>query len=361
MPFRPWYRIPKISRTSRDRNGQFVASRRKPFHADSPRSSMDNTARWRYRYKTRPSPVTRFDGEGETAEGSPPWVEPAGRRDTDALAEDGAVVSRVGRCPGVRPLIPVHRCHGPASAGERAAERHDPFGGADVGRDRPRCIRTRRGIARPRSGSRAQSRIALGIHAARLLEEPLRGRQRCRPHVRVGRRGDRARGQTQSAFDAILEPLVRLDPVGRGGLWERVARPDRTDLIREPFVQLPHVYHEVGEHGDVGQRLHGDRRPEGVGGRHAGEDLAAVHLHPARATRGVEAGVPERERRIAMQLDPPEGLEDRGACVDRHLEAVEPPPRVPALVAVDAERPGRRRGAVRVTGFAHASLRSVSA
>jgi hypothetical protein len=71
--------------------------------------------------------------------------------------------------------------------------------------------------------------------------------------------------------------------------------------------------------------------------------------------------MPERERPIAMQLDPPEGLEDRGAGADRHLEAVEPPPRVAALVAVDAERPGRRQGAVRVAGFAHASLRSVSA
>ena len=39
--------IPKISKTSRERNSQLVASRRNPLHADSPRSSIDNTARCR--------------------------------------------------------------------------------------------------------------------------------------------------------------------------------------------------------------------------------------------------------------------------------------------------------------------------
>ena len=45
--------------------------------------------------------------------------------------------------------------------------------------------------------------------------------------------------------------------------------------------------------------------------RDAGEPLAAVHPHPARAARGVEARVPQRERAVVVQLDPTEGLEHR--------------------------------------------------
>ena len=67
--------------------------------------------------------------------------------------------------------------------------------------------------------------------------------------------------------------------------------------------------------------------------------------------------MPERERPVPVQLDPPERIEHRGSRADGYLERIEPPSRVPPLVAIDAEPPGRRRR----VGRAHANLRSVSA
>ena len=112
--------------------------------------------------------------------------------------------SRRGRRPAGSRAVP--------SARQRAPELHDPLRRTHVRGTRLRALERR--VASPRGVVPVrplEDRADVG--AARFLQHPLGVRQRGRPDVRVVGRHDGARGQAEAALDAILEPLVRVDPV----------------------------------------------------------------------------------------------------------------------------------------------------
>src|SRR4029450_11209079 len=90
----------------------------------------------------------------------------------------------------------VARSRAPASAGERAPERHDPLRGPDVRGARGRALEDR--VAAP--GTRrivGPVEDPVAVDPARFFEETLGGGERGGPDVAVGRGRDGAGGQAE--------------------------------------------------------------------------------------------------------------------------------------------------------------------
>ena len=117
------------------------------------------------------------------------------------------------------------------------------------------------------------------------------------------------------------------------------ARADDRVLVGEAREEAVHLDDQVGEDGKVRERLDRDLIAVVLDRAHARERLAAVDLNTAGAARCVQTGMPERQRRIAVALDPPQRIEHRRVRPDRDLELVEALAAVASLVAVDAEAP----------------------
>ena len=111
-------------------------------------------------------------------------------------------------------------------------------------------------------------------------------------------------------------------------------------LVGEAREEAVHLDDQVGEDRQVRQRLDRDLWSVVLDRAHASERLAAVDLHAAGAARGMQAGMPQRQRRIAVALDPAQGIEHGCVRPDRNFELVEALAAVAALVAVHAEPPG---------------------
>ena len=119
-----------------------------------------------------------------------------------------------------------------------------------------------------------------------------------------------------------------------------LADADDRVLVGEALVERAHVDDDVGARRQVGERLDADLTLV-VGERaHAGQLLAAVDAHAAGAARGVHAGMAQRQRAVAVQLDPAQRLDQRRVRSDRHVELVEVPVRLPAVGAVHAQAAG---------------------
>ena len=205
----------------------------------------------------------------------------------------------------------------------------------------------------------AQFRMASRSAPRGLLEHPLRVGERRRPHVGVVGGGHRARRQAQPAFDAVLEPLVVVDPVGRLGLraGTRSSRTIGCGAVKrcENGAMSTTRSLSTGRFA-MGSTVTVSRRSRTA--RDAGESLAAVHAHAAGAARCVEAGVAERQRAVLVHLDPAQGLEDRGRLVHRDLELVEAGRGVAAFEAEDAHGRTRRIRAGRGSAPARRDRRS---
>ena len=165
-------------------------------------------------------------------------------------------------------------------------------------------------------------------------------------------------GNVERDLVVALEMHLAVVTVGRGA-----ARADDRVLVGEAREEAVHLDDQVGEDGQVRQRLDRNLRPVVLDRAHASERLAAVDLHAAGAARGVQAGMPESQRRIAVVLDPAERIEHGRVRTDRDLELVEALAAVAALVAVDAEAAdvvvpvlGYRGAAGRMFLLAHGSL-----
>ena len=106
----------------------------------------------------------------------------------------------------------------------------------------------------------------------------------------------------------------------------------------EPLGERRHVDDEVGHHGEVRHGLDGDASVFQVGEAcHAREPFAAVHPDATGPARRVEARVTDGERRVAVDLDPSEGVEDRARGFDLGLEDIEPRRAAVAREPEDAE------------------------
>jgi hypothetical protein len=153
----------------------------------------------------------------------------------------------------------------------------------------PRCTRTRCGTATLRFGPLAQSRTPGGIDcraAPPAAAAPPPAPPGRRP--RVGRRGHQARRQTEPAFDAVLETLVRVDAL-EAAAWAgpslRAGDPSRRGTVRRTRACPRRGPRAPGcSRSARRSRSSPGRRPPG-----ARERLPTVDLHPARATRRVQA------------------------------------------------------------------------
>ena len=178
-------------------------------------------------------------------------------------------------------LRPVHEPPPPRVEG--APELHDPLRRADV---RGTCLGAlERRVASPRGVVRVGPlEDRRGVRAPRLLQHALRVREGGGSHVGIIGGRDRAGGQTEATFDAVLEALVPVDPrrslrrrrgfaASGGGVWRR-----------EPIDERGHVDHQVGDHGEVRHGLNGHLPRIQVGeARHARERLLGRSPEPRRS------------------------------------------------------------------------------
>jgi hypothetical protein len=131
--------------------------------------------------------------------------------------------------------------------------------------------------------------------------------------------------------------VVGLHRIAVLDVWRRLALPDDRVLVREAAEEAAHLDDQVGQDRQVGQRLDGDLRPVILDGAHACQLLASVHLHPAGAARRVQARMAQSQGRVAVELDPAQGVEHGRVRVHGDVELIEVLGTVSPLVAVHAQ------------------------
>src|ERR1035437_7012902 len=113
--------------------------------------------------------------------------------------------------------------------------------------------------------------------------------------------------------------------------WEPARADDRV-LMGEASEEAAHLDDQVGKDRQVRQRLDRDLCTVVLDRAHAPELLATVAPYAAGAAGGVQAGMPQRQRRIAVELDPEQRIEHGRVGADPNVELVEALPAVAALV-----------------------------
>ena len=276
--------------------------------------------------------------EREMSGAPAPDVEPRRGRQPDAFALDGTLGSA---CPqdllharGSRPRCGVSLTLDPPSAsGDRLSlvappgakilsQGHDPLGRPHVGRAGLGAFE--RGVAAPCGDllvRPVQDRVA--VDGARLLLEQSAGRTRG-PRVRRSCRRSRRPGMPTGRARTRCSPRIGRSPRGRraaAASGSELARRARSRWgSREPRDERRHVDDHIVQHGKVRDGLDGDgRAPHVRERRDARESFASVHPHAAGAARRMEARVPQGQRPVVVELDPPERLEHGGAGTDRNV------------------------------------------
>ena len=158
----------------------------------------------------------------------------------------------------------------------------------------------------------------------RLLQHPLRVREGGGPDVGVVGGRDRTRREAESALDAVLEPLVPVDPGWKlGGPGNSLVRSmgcaggnrSATTSCRRRGRRPRGSWPWVRRHAPLVQ----------IGEAcHAREPFRPFTRTPQVPHDAWKARMPDGERRIAMDLDPSEGIQDRARGFDLGREGVEP-------------------------------------
>ena len=236
----------------------------------------------------------------------------------------GPRASRAARIASRSSSRPAHEPS--ASARQRAPRAHDPLRRDARWTDRPPCTRTPRGIATRRC--RRPPTRASGRRRRRAAPPASAGRTRARPARRTCRRSpttgqaDRQRPHSMQSSNRSYASI----PSGASRRRREFARSRRGVRRREALDERRHVDDQVGHHGEVRHGLDGHpARIEVRQARHAREALAPVHPHAAGPARCVQARVPDRERRVAVDLDPSERVQDRASPSPRPTSNVVEP------------------------------------
>ena len=224
-----------------------------------------------------------------------PDVEPGGR--SRRLPQDRA--ARVARGPDVVEVVGGGPAHEPSPRRLVNARRRCMI----------RCAgRTLDGQASVHSNAAWHRHAALSrvgpvedgadVAPSRLLQHPLGVREGGGPDVRVVGGRDRTGREAEAALDAVLEPLVRVDPrrnLGRLGELAATGRSGVCDGNRSKKEVMSTIRSARTGKFAMGSTV---TRPcsRSARRRHAREPFAAVHPNPAGPARRVEARVPDGER-----------------------------------------------------------------